>query len=206
VPRVSLWREISLPRLDISDKVIHFTKGDNDEDAYSRLRAIVSERRVIASGNKIKGESPCVCFTEAPLSSLSGGLVNPKDFGRYSLFGLMFDKNWIFGLGGRPVIYQPDLEFQNLPDALKWRHMRYEPNGTPPIDFTWEREWRFNGELLFNPGTTVIVVPNLSWAQRLEDEHDEEQEYEVRNYSLTLGETVAEMYRERFPWRITYFV
>ncbi|GAG63688.1 unnamed protein product, partial [marine sediment metagenome] len=33
-----------------------------------------------------------------------------------------------------------DLEYDILPEELKYRHVRYELESD--IDFTWEREWR----------------------------------------------------------------
>lgn len=54
----------------------------------------------------------------------------------------MVPKQWLYVQGGRPVIYQSDKEFYDLPEAIRWRHVRYEPASSPPIDFTWEREWR----------------------------------------------------------------
>jgi hypothetical protein len=51
-------------------------------------------------------------------------------------FGLMFEKNWIFDRGGRPVIYQPESELDLLPENLRWRDVRFEPTGDKVIDFT----------------------------------------------------------------------
>jgi hypothetical protein len=33
-------------------------------------------------------------------------------------------------------------------------------------------------------------------------EHEAEQDYEVQMYSLILNRTIAEYYREGFPWRV----
>jgi len=190
-------------RRDISDKLIHFTKGENEEEAFQQLRNIVEERRIIGACEKIKGGYKCVCFSEAPLTSLRGGLVNPDAYSRYSPFGIIFKKRWIFDQGGRPVIYQTDEEFDLLPEELRWRHVRYEPNRERPIDFTWEREWRIKCDSLpIDPSYAGIVVPDENWAQRMIDEHEAEQDFEVFRYSLILDEILAEQYREEFPWRI----
>jgi len=190
-------------RKDISDKLVHFTKGESWEEAFQRLNTMITGGRILGTLNKIKGAHKCVCFSEAPLKSLPGGLVNPDAYSRYSPFGLMFDKSWIYAQGGRPVIYQTDKEFSLLPEVLKWRHVRYEPNKEPPIDFTWEREWRIKCEYLsIGPSNTVIVVPGNKWAQRLEAEHEAEQDIEVLMYSQIMDEIIAEQYRQNFPWRI----
>lgn len=145
-----------------------------------------------------------VCFTEAPLLSLpGGGLVNPENYSRYAPFGVIFDKNWIFDKGGRPVIYQPDVDFNLLPEELRWRHVRYEPTSDKVIDWTWEREWRIPCEILpFNSNEAGLIVPNKAWADRLLKEHSDDQDYQVHMYSQIFDQVIAEMYREDFPWRI----
>ena len=54
-------------RFDISDKLIHFTRGGECvDDAFSRLRAIIREGGLIGSHRMIRGGHRCVSFTEAP--------------------------------------------------------------------------------------------------------------------------------------------
>lgn len=192
-------------RADISDKVIHFTKGATADEAFEKLLLIIGEGRLLAGNGMIKGGYNCVCFTEAPLPALAKGLVNSGSFTRYAPFGLMFEKRWLYDRGGRPVIYQPDGEFASLPEEVRWRHVRYEPNRTPPIDFTWEREWRLQcQELTFTPAESALVVPDQDAEEFVHHLWDEQQRYESQEYSLLLdGELVVR--RETFPWRITRF-
>ena len=190
-------------REDISDKLVHFTKGDTYNDAFGKLRSIVNEHRLIGGNSYIKGEYNCVCFSEAPLCSLVHGLLNSSAYSRYSPFGVVFDKKWVFDNGGRPVIYQPDSEFDSLPATHKWRHVRYEPTADEPIDFSWEREWRIHAdELNFDPSVAALVLPNQGWANILIKEHEAEQYYKVMQYSLILDEESAMQYRESFKWLI----
>jgi len=190
-------------RKDISDKLIHFTKEENEEETYRLLCRIVKEKRILGTSEKIKGGYKCVCFTEAPLLSLQDGLVNPDAYSRYSPFGIIFDKRWIFAQGGRPVIYQTNEEFALLPEELRWRHVRYEPNGNPSIDFSWEREWRIRCDFLpIDPTYAGIVVLSDEWGQRMMSEHEAEQDFIILQYSQVLDEDIAEQYRESFPWRI----
>ncbi len=169
-------------RPDISPYLIHFTKGKNnpksENEAFDVLKKIISERKILANEGLIRGSTPCVCFTEAPLDSLKSGFVSHHNYSNYSSFGIRFKKEWLFSGGGRPVIYQPESEFANLPDSLKWRHMRYEPTSTPPIDFTWEREWRIPCNIDFNPDVASIIVPNSVWAEQLRGDHDAERDQE----------------------------
>jgi hypothetical protein len=191
-------------RRDISSKLIHFTSGGNEDMAFQRLGRIVEERRILGTGEKIKGGYRCVCFSEAPLTSLKDGLVNPEAYSRYSPFGIIFEKRWIFEQGGRPVIYQTDEEFEGLPEVYRWRHVRYEPHKERPIDFTWEREWRIKIDALkFEPSNAAIIVPNEDWAKRMIAEHEAREDFNVFIYSQMMDdEMLAEQYREPFPWRI----
>ncbi len=190
-------------RPDISDKLVHFTGGNNHEEAFGRLCAIIGEEQLRGSGEKIKGEYRCVCFTEAPLRSLRDGLVNPNAYSRYQPFGIIYDKAHVFDQGGRPVIYQPDSEFSILPEELRWRHMRYEPTSTTPVDFTWEREWRVRSDAFpVAPYLAGIVVPSNEWAHRLREIFNERQDFQVFQYANIMDGLLAEQYRERFPWRI----
>jgi hypothetical protein len=193
-----------MSRLDISEKLIHFTgRKDNLEDAYYRLKNILSEGLIRGGKGTIKGEYPCVCFTEAPPHFLTEGLVNLHNYGRYAKFGVIFEKNTIFKKGGRPVIYQLDSEFDLLPKSLQWRHVRYEPDKNPPIDFTWEREWRiYCKELKLLPYEAAAIVPNKLWADRLIAEHVHGQDYKIETYSLVIDKLIAELYRANFSWRI----
>ena len=60
--------------------------------------------------------------------------------------------------------------------------MRYEPTANPPIDFTWEREWRLLTETLELPyEDTTIIVPNNEWLERLYQDFESE-EYKKSTY------------------------
>ena len=187
-------------RPDIAANLVHFTSGASYDEAFRCLWQIIADRRLVGSGGKIRGGYRCVCFTEAPLTSLQHGLVNPSAYSRYSPFGVILTKDWVFKQGGRPVIYQPDTEFSLLPEPIRWRHMRYEPD---QIDFTWEREWRVQcDELHIEPEVAGIIVPNNDWAAALIAEHDAHQEFEVYQYTQIMDDLLAEQYRDHFPWRI----
>jgi hypothetical protein len=194
-----------MSRADISDKLVHFTgPRDNWAEAYSRLKSILAERTIRGGKRMIRSGDHCVCFTEVPLESLPGGLVNPINFSRYAPFGLVFAKTWIFDRGGRPAIYEPESEFRELPDSHKWRHVRYEPTAAQPIDFTWEREWRIKADALqFQPNDVVILVPMQESWDVLRREHEDEQDWWAYMYSEVLDREILEQYREDFPWRVS---
>lgn len=156
-------------RDDLSDKLIHLTRGPNAAKDFS---AILEEKKLLGGDGCIKGGYRCVCFSEAPISQLSRILAAPMALGmRYMPFGIMVDKEWLFDQGGRPVIYQPDSDFEMLHDEHKYRHVRYEPN---KIDFTWEREWRILiDELVLSDDIATVVVPNREWERKILKAHED---------------------------------
>ena len=185
---------------DMSDFLIHFTKGSDLEDAYQNLKGIIRDCVVHGSNIKIRDGSNCVCFSEAPLSSLQNGLLNPSFYSPYSPFGVISTKENIFSLHGRPVIYQPEDEFHLLSNDNRWRHMHFEP---PRVDFTWEREWRLKTDgYYFQPTNTQVIVPNNIFAQRLINEHDGDQKWQTLQYSQIMDELLAIQYEEPFLWTV----
>jgi hypothetical protein len=193
-----------MARADMSDHLVHFMSGPTWEGAFGTLCRIIEERRLLGSGRINRDRYRCVCFSEAPLPLVPGGLVNSDAYSRYTPFGVMVDKRWLFARGGRPVIYQPEQEYGQLPEALRWRHMRYEPDADEPVDFTWEREWRLHAdELPLDPSCAVLVLPNEAWETRLRSAFNEQQDWQVAEYALVLHQDIAEAYREEFPWRVT---
>jgi hypothetical protein len=76
------------------------------------------------------------------------------------LWGIGFEKGWLFELGARPVIYQPREEFPLLDSSISWRHVDYDLRSD--VDFSWQREWRIpTRELRFARENVVLVVPEI---------------------------------------------
>ena len=189
-------------RTDLSDYLIHFTKGATPADwegAYSNLCAILDQNRIMASNGDIRGGFHCVCFTEAPIDQLKYGLLNERGFSQAAPFGLMFHKLTIFSSGGRSVIYQPEDEYDLLLDCKKWLHVRYEP---PEIDCSWQREWRVNRDVRFQPDDVSIVFPNNVWRERFVSEYVWAQDLMVQDYTQIMEHELAQQYREPLPWQI----
>lgn len=206
-------------RSDISEYLIHFTKGTSIEHAFQNLKDILRDGKIKGATHLIKGGYNCVCFSEAPLPSIPDGLVNPAYYSRYSPFGILVSKELVFSLGGRPVIYQPESEYDLLPQSHRWRHVTFNLVSSDKVDFTWEREWRLLvPHFDINPSNSKIIVPNKTWTQRIIDEyeikqdhmqmkHEWEQDFTIRQYGLIMDENIAEQYREpffreRFSWEI----
>lgn len=144
-----------------------------------------------------------MCFTEAPLASLGSGLVNHDAYSRYQPFGVIFEKAHVFGRGGRPVIYQSHEEYDELPDGMKWRHVRYEPHVEPPVDFCWERKWRVHTDAFeFRPTVAGLVLPGQAWANRLIEAHGEQQDWMIHEYAQVIDRDLSELLREELQWTI----
>lgn len=158
-------------RDDLSDKLVHLTRGEPDQIAADQFLSILKEKQLRGGIGEIKGQHRCVCFSEAPLQKLAFILSTPSVHGmRYKPFGIMVSKQWLFERGGRPVIYQPDKEYKQLPEDLQYRHVKYEPN--KGVDFTWEREWRICVDALdLEPSHTTVVVPNRRWEEWFQNAH-----------------------------------
>jgi hypothetical protein len=182
-----LVRRIHLVRRDVGNLLFHFTRTPHPytpplriqswpATAMTVLENILSERRLIGSSAYIRGGHKCVCFTEAPIGEVVSLFrlaelaaetgLRPK----YEPFGVAVTKEWLFARGGRPVIYQPDPEYDALPEPIRYRHVRYDP--IAGVDFTWEREWRIcTEELGLDPKHTLVLVPSSAEAFDLMFKH-----------------------------------
>ncbi len=169
-------------RGDLSNRLIHLTKGGSLDEASANFSKIILEGKLIGNTGYIRGNYTCVCFSEAPISVLSQVLSNPSVHGmRYAPLGVMVQKRWLFEKGGRPVIYQAESEYELLPEELRYRHVRYEPHRG--VDHTWEREWRIRTpELILNPESVTFVVPTRKWEDRFKQEHEENQKARALAY------------------------
>ncbi len=170
----TLQNRIRLVRRDLGNLLFHFTRTSKTDDktisASGILYSILKEGKLLGSSHFIKGNYNCVCFTESPIEELTA-VFNLNQIAsdeslrpRYDPYGIAVPKDWLFKKGGRPVIYQPDAEFDSLPEALRWRHVRYD-GPSSKYDFTWEREWRiWAEEIALDPNNTLVVVPTAEEA------------------------------------------
>lgn len=196
-------------RPDISPNVIHLIRGTSAEAAFTVLRTVLKEKRLIGGTGMIRGSYRCVCFTEAPYDQLRAGLAwsiskyNPSEARRFQPYGILVGKSYLFALGGRPVIYQSHDEYDDLPELLRYRHVKYEPTATPPVDFTWEREWRLRTEeLRLDPERCAVLVQTESEREILIGDHMKRHSDEHQAWSVAIGEQMASLWfpEQRFAW------
>ena len=189
-------KRFEIQRDDLSDRLIHLTRGDSVASASARFLDVLASSQLIGGSTSIRGGYRCLCFSEAPLAKLSHSLALPADQGiRYRPFGVMVSKLWLFQQGGRPVFYQPEREFELLPEELRYRHVRYEPDRG--VDFSWEREWRIRAEaVVLDPAQTTVIVPTRHWADDLREQ------WAARDFRARcqIGLTRFPLPMSAFPW------
>lgn len=123
------WIDRVKYRSDISMRLVHLTKeaaiNGVKYDSMDILMKILMDKRLIGSTTKtgyICGKRSAVCFQDAPLYSISQNVEFEKakrkegkdSKVRYRGYGLLFEKSYIYEMGGRPVIYE------KTDEAKKW--------------------------------------------------------------------------------------
>lgn len=155
-------------RDDLSDRLVHLTKGDNPLSTFAK---ILADRALLGGTGFIKGGHRCVCFSEAPISKLPQILSTPHDNVKYRPYGFVFTKKWVFGKGGRPVIYQPDSDYADLPWSKRHLHVRFWLSDKYTVDHTWEREWRIKTNRLdFTPDDVTLLMPTRIVSDNLKED------------------------------------
>jgi hypothetical protein len=144
-------------RLDISKSLIHLTRDRDSKTSEEVFDQIISDKSIIGSTENIRGKYKCICFSETPISAIGQIIALKDEKFHYGSFGFIFSKQYLFNKGARPVIYQPDSDFELLPENLQYRHVRFEIDRT---DWTWEREWRICiDKLELDYKSVTLIVP-----------------------------------------------
>src|SRR5690606_35273332 len=98
--------------------------------------------------------------------------------------------------------YQPDTDYLGLSESNSWRHVRYEPDQDPPVDFSWEREWRIKTDELALPAEEVfLILPGRGWARELELEHEHNEHGRIQMEMLAYGDWMAFQNPDPFHYR-----
>lgn len=156
-------------RPDLSHYLIHFTKGDSEDEAFEKLENIIKTKTIEQSYYKCGGEN-ITCFTETPIQSIksAGAFVNWTNYTKYSRFGILFHKKDLYSKGSRPVFNCKQEYHKDFPEHLQWRCKKFEPTfEDKPSDFAWEREWRMKGNLSFDDLVYEVIVPDFTWGTKL---------------------------------------
>ena len=149
------------PQLLDSALLTHFTRRSTDGDAMDNLAAILRSGKIQGSTRMVRTGRAVVCLFDAPLSELNR-LLARNNRRRYEPFGIAMDKRYAFAMGARPVIYLPWSEAcQMLDERELWRVVAIDLSQRPPLDWTFEREWRVAEHLTLPREGTVALVE--SW-------------------------------------------
>lgn len=116
------------------------------------------------------------CLSEVPLNQLQHVVGNiPGRRIKLEAYGLVFTKEFIIASGGQPAIYinsyngngwLRESAFAWFEAALKdkdpklklWRMLPFINAMNERHDFSWEREWRVQGNLVFTRADVVCVI------------------------------------------------
>jgi hypothetical protein len=143
--------------------------GINAMRPEQRLANILLEDRLRAF-QTFSGGEPVVCLTEATVNGLNF-LVRQRD---YAPWGLVFDRQSVYDVGGSPVWYARTDEYRLVratgSPRIQSRLVRLEAENS---DWLEEREWRVPAQNLESAQPAValeslslyaILIGNLDWA------------------------------------------
>lgn len=147
----------------------HFTRAAKAESALDRLVAILQEGAVRGSTRMVRGGRAVVCLFDVALRDLRI-VLDERNRRRYQPFGVAVDKRYAFRMGARPVIYMPWREAERVlaPDE-RWRVVALDLERHPPIDWSFEREWRIAGDLVLPAARAVALVESWRDADEIYD-------------------------------------
>jgi hypothetical protein len=147
-------------RLPGAAMLTHFTRRSATGDALDNLASILRDGAIRPSLRMIPGGRAAVCLFDAPIAEL-GRVLTPSNRRRYEPFGVALDKRYAFRLGARPAIYLPLAEAERIiAHEELWRVAAVDFDRDPPVDWTFEREWRIRDKL---PLTAAAVAIVESW-------------------------------------------
>ncbi|MDO8434645.1 MAG: hypothetical protein Q7S58_19790 [Candidatus Binatus sp.] len=150
----------------------HFTRASKTASALDNLIAILKCGTIRGGRRMVGGGRAAVCLFDVPIAEL-GALLDRRNRRRYEPFGIAIDKRYAFKTGARPVIYLPAIEArQILDEEERWRVVTIDLNGAPPIDWTFEREWRLAGDLVFEPNEAAALVESWKDVDEIFDRFD----------------------------------
>ncbi|WP_131825775.1 hypothetical protein, partial [Chromobacterium violaceum] len=159
-----------MQREDLSQYLIHWTKGQSYEEAYNALLNICFDGVIHGGTRGVTGGESVICFTETPAK-----IFHSNTIGEFKPFGIQFKKIEIFKKGGLPVIYQPNSDLKYLDPSIHWRHVEFSigSNGKNR-NFTWQREWRVKTKFLKIESPATIIVPDREWVERIVNDFSSE--------------------------------
>ena len=147
----------------------HFTRASKTARAIDNLISILTGGVIRGGRRMVRGGRPAVCMFDVPLTELRT-LLARRNRRRYEPFGIAVDRRYAFRMGARPVIYMPWREARDvLAPTEFWRVVNMEYDRTPPIDWSFEREWRLRGDLAIPERLCAALVETWRDADEIYD-------------------------------------
>jgi hypothetical protein len=150
----------------------HFTRAARTSSAMDSLVSILTSQVVRGGHRMVRGGQPAVCMFDIELPALRTVLIR-ENRRRYEPFGIAVDRRYAFKMGARPVIY---LRWREAREAIEprehWRVVSIEIDRIPAVDWTYEREWRLQGDLPLQPKLCVALLESWRDADELYDRFD----------------------------------
>jgi hypothetical protein len=173
------WTRRISERSDLTASITHLTRQGNSENLLEQVIKILADKKLIGSNTKsgfIVGDTPAVCFQDAPLHSIGQNIwfeqkfreSNPSSKVRYAGAGFVFKKNYAYKKGARPVIYeQTEIAKKLLPPKEWWRIVNFNlSNDDSIIDWTHEREWRCPNDFEFAISEVTVLLTNHNFYRK----------------------------------------
>jgi hypothetical protein len=160
-------------RDEFHDRLLLGGEG-TDHSALAALARIVAQRRLVASARAIRGGTPVVCFTAAPLDELQRLRVFRPHRVRWDFepYGLSIHRDWLVARGAQGVRYGDHADWRSMPAGERplYQSRRSRGRRAAPLDWTVEQEWRHVGDLDLvdlPADEAVVFVPSEAEAQHL---------------------------------------
>ncbi len=195
------WESRLSERSDLSTSITHLTRQGSSKNLLEKLFEILAEKKLIGSTTKsgfIVGDTPAVCFQDAPLHSIGQNIwfeqkfrkSNPSSKVRYLGAGFVFKKNYAYKKGARPVIYEQTSKAKELlPPEEWWRIVNFNlSNDESIIDWTHEREWRCPNVFKFALSEVTLLLTNKNLYRKFMQECESRElnlHHKIRGIVLT---------------------
>jgi len=188
------WRDRIAQRSDMSTSIVHLTRENEKDSVSDVLCKILKDKKIIGSSTTsgfICGNDVAVCFQDVPLASIcqnvyyeQNRIKDKKDKKiRYRAVGLLFQKDYVFKKGGRPVIYDKTQDAKNyLREGEWWRIVNMKFNDVSNIiDWSHEREWRIKGDFDFELEEATILLANYSLLKPIVEKIKKDLNFDIRD-------------------------
>jgi hypothetical protein len=141
--------------------------------AFDTLMRILNEKTIRGNSRLTRGTERVVSFTGCSLEEMHALLRWNRSLIRWNFepYGIAVKKDFLLALGARPVIYAVSDEYDDLPEAERYRFQLHNP---PKTDWSDEKEWRIQGDFDLRSvpaGQMAVVIPKEALLHWLETPH-----------------------------------